>query len=150
MIKRIILTIVLFLAAQAALGQESLTMAVGGDVIKDVGRPYVELRYYGQEWKHWSFYIVTDETIGIELYYPIGRWQLGLGPEYSRATNIVSTNWGYQVRAEYWFKKDWALGIKHRSNCQVLCDNDVLKAFRIGKDDDRNQGYNYFYVRKRF
>lgn len=111
-----------------------MSAAGGFDVRHDPGKPMFELRYFGEDWPYWSVYTGTDQTFGIELYYPWKRWEVGLGTEFARPTDIVDTRFGYQIRFEYKFNKKWSVGIKHRSNCRDICNNDLLKWARVGMD----------------
>lgn len=133
------------------------TIAGGFDIAFDQGRPYAELRYFGEKYRFWNAYVATDSGIGAEVYYTFeglnGDIQFGWGLEYGVANpDIVDTNLAYDLRFEYYPSqlKDWSFGLKHRSNCKTVCDNELLKWARIGDDDSENHGYNFLFARWSF
>ena len=83
------------------------TIAGGFDIAFDQGRPYAELRYFGETHKFWNAYIATDSGIGGEVYYIFeglhaGDIHFGWGLEFGDANkDIVDTNLAYDLRIEY-------------------------------------------------
>jgi hypothetical protein len=144
--------IALALLLTSSIANAEFSIAGGADFWHDQGRPFIEIRYFGEEWRHWSAYVGNENTIGLELYTTIYGFELGMGIEHANAhTDIVDTTWAYGLRIERQFSKsDWSYGFKHRSNCRTVCDNDVMKAFRIGSDDSQNAGFNALFLRYRF
>lgn len=142
--------------------QAEWSIAGGADIAFDAGKPYAEVRYFGEDWPYWSTYVGTENTVGFAFHREWGKGesfgsiQTGWGVEYANpGTDIVDTEWGYELRIEYLFPqhskwRDWSIAIKHRSNCQTVCDNDLLRPFRIGDDESENSGYNYLILRKTF
>lgn len=149
----IAITLLFFLSPIA---NAEFSIAGGFDIQHDAGRPYAEVRYFGEDWEHWSAWIGTDSSIGIELYTTadwigLPKLQLGIGPEYAAPGNrIVSTPWAYQIRFEYKLTEQWDIGIKHRSNCKAICNNKYLEWIPHGEKEDWNHGYNFLYARFRF
>ncbi len=144
------LALLIFLLATAANAEFSI--AGGSDFRNDVGRPWVELRYFGEKFRHWSAYVDNERTIGLEGYITFfDKLDIGMSIEHSKThPDIVDTAWAYGLRIEYHFNSKWDVGVKHRSNCRTVCDNDVMKFFRLGDDDSINRGFNYLYLRRRF
>ena len=146
--------IVLLLLLTSSIANAEFTIAGGVDIQHDRGHPYAEVRYFGEEWRHWSAWVGTDRMVGAELYTTIFGIQFGLGYEYANEkagdNRIVSTPWAYQVRFEYSINDRWDIGLKHRSNCKMICDNELLDWLPHGEDEDWNYGYNFLYLRHRF
>jgi len=145
-----ILALLLLLLTNAANAEFSI--AGGADIHNDLGRPWVELRYFGEKFRHWSAYIDNEKTIGVEGYITLfDKLDIGLGIEHSEAhSEIVDTEWAYGLRIEYHLNSKWDVGVKHRSNCRTVCDNDAMRFFRLGDDNSMNAGFNYLYLRHRF
>lgn len=143
------IAIILLLTTHTANAEFSI--AGGVDLVHDAGRPYAEVRYFGEDWKHWSAWLGTDRSIGAEVYTTVYGLELGLGIENAKGDNtVVSTPWAYQIRFEYPINESWAVGVKHRSNCKMVCDNKLLDWVPHGEDKDFNHGFNFLYLRHRF
>lgn len=144
-----ILAILLMLLFVPLGAQAEWSVAAGVDTVVP-REPMVELRYFGETWKHWSAYISSNNVVGGEFYLHPGLFELGIGLEYARPTEIVDTPLAYQLRLEYRINEALGIGIRHRSNCKEICDVRCLRPFRIGSDDSLNNGYNFLYLRYRF
>lgn len=148
--------IALILISLTTTANAEVTAAVGVDLVHDRGHPYAEIRYFGEDWEHWSVWLGTDRSVGAELYTTadwlgLPKLQLGLGVENAKGGNhIVSTPWAYQIRFEYEINEKWDVGLKHRSNCKKICNNSVLDWIPHGEAEDWNHGYNFLYLRHRF
>jgi hypothetical protein len=128
-----------------------ISIAGGVDIAHDAGKPYAEIRYFGEEWRWWSAWIGTDRSIGAEVYTTIYDLEIGLGIENAKSGGeIVSTPWAYQIRFEYPINEKWGIGLKHRSNCKAVCNNDFLDWIPHGDKEDWNHGNNFLYIRHRF
>jgi len=150
-IMKALIVALLFILAPMQNASAEYTVALGADFVHVVGKPYGEVRYFGEKYPFWSTYVATDMTVGVDAYFTVKNLQLGLGMEYSSEySTIVETKLGYQLRAEYVLSNTWAIGVKHRSNCKKLCDNKLLNFGRIGKTGTNNTGYNFLYVRYSF
>lgn len=143
--------IALALLLTSSIANAEFSIAGGFDIQHDQGRPYAEVRYFGEDWRHWSAYVGTDNTVGIELYTSLFGIELGWGVEYANSGDqIVSTPLAYQLRFEYPINDTWDVGLKHRSNCKKVCNNDLLDWVPHGEQDSWNNGYNFLYLRHRF
>jgi len=129
------------------------SIAGGQEFIHDdrVDEQSFELRYFGEEWKHWTAYIGNNNTIGGDLYYTNGSVEYGFGIEYADELELVGTNMAYQLRIDYNINEDWSVGVKHRSNCKDVCRNvPGLSWLPKGPEDESNTGYNFLMVRYKF
>jgi hypothetical protein len=129
------------------------SIASGVDVDHDAGKTYTEVRYFGEDWKHWSTYVGTNNTIGADVYFTVyDKVQLALGVEYAnKVSDVVSTNGAYQLRIEYLITNTWSVGVKHRSNCRTLCNKySELKWLPHGDIHTTNYGFNFLFVRYKF
>jgi hypothetical protein len=150
--------------------ETGLSLAAGVDVFQtlrsqvDMGlTPYLELRYSGQRWKHWSVYLGTtlngkthqgshfQARMGAELYETWFRDRLitGLGVVIARPDQIVGTSMRYQIRFGWRLTPGWSLELVHESNCRAVCDNSLMRwAIPSRAEDGHNRGYNFLVLRR--
>ncbi len=123
----------------------------GQDARHDWGAGYSEIRYHGEKYMDiygytigWTGYIGSNNTIGIEAFYPYKNWEFGWGMEYSDlAENVVETTGKYQLRIEYNINNWLSFGIVHKSNCRNLCTVLPLDFLPHGDKNKSNKGLNY-------
>ena len=119
---------------------------------------YVEARYYGARWAHWTAYLGSGTSsrigprVGAELYqtWLSGRLTTGLGVTLASRDSIVATPLRYQLRLGVTLKHGYSLELVHESNCKSACDNSLLRWIPRGPKDKANLGYTFITLRKRF
>ncbi len=146
-----ILEVILLLLPMTA--QSEWAIGTGWDGRHDQGRNYTELRYIDTElffedkWYEfgWQAFLGTDETIGLEMYFPLKNWELGWGVEHSTfEEDIVETEWKYQIRIGYNFTDQLSAQLWHKSNCRDICTKvPGLSILPHGNDTQSNRGLNY-------
>lgn len=157
---------ILLLAPWPTANAEGMSVAAGMDVYHS-GSPYLELRYSGQRWKHWSAYLGTalvpeergrkrtlSPRMGVELYetWFKDRFLTGLGITLAQSDAIVSTPSRYQLRFGWRLKNGWAVELVHESNCRAVCNNSLMRwMIPSGANDEDafNRGYNFVVFRRR-
>lgn len=126
----------------------------GWDVLHDRGAGYGELRYIDTTTPFfhdtdyalgWSAFLGTRNTVGVELFYPYKKWEIGFGVEYSdEGEDVVETAWKYEVRVGYLMTEQWSVQWFHKSNCRDICSKTGLdNILPHGPDDKSNRGFNY-------
>ena len=156
--KRLLMVLLLLIPVVA---NAEVAITYGQDVVHATGDEFAELRYidtstpffYGTDYASgWSAYVGTDETIGIEWFYPYRNWEFGLGVENSDTdTSVIGTEWKYQLRIGYLITEHWSVQLLHKSNCSSVCEQvPLMDIFPHGPDDKPNHGYNYLSASFRF
>ena len=169
MLKTILLTLVLLLPFSANAeftlfgGESEFSLAFGPDIYKEVGKKYGELRYretlylfkgdgiWGGFWDEFGYsaYAGSMTTLGLDLYITHNQWMFGWGIEGARKnTDVVDSTGGYELLIEYAFTEQWALSLKHRSNCRQICRN--ISFLPKGDEDKSNGGFNFLLLRYMF
>jgi len=139
----------------------AISLSIGFDSIHDRGKSYSELRlidtttpfFDGTDYAFsWSAFLGTDDTIGVEIYYPYHDWEFGWGIEYSEeGEDVVETVGKYQLRLGYNFTDEWSAQVFHKSNCRDICSKTGLdNILPHGGDSRSNKGYNYIGISYRY
>jgi len=140
-------------------GDSNFSVATGPDIHKITGKMYAEFRYretlYNfKEGGYWgtestigySLYAGTMVTFGGDLFLTHNKWMFGFGIEGAEADKeIVDSVGGYELLVEYAFTEQWAVSLKHRSNCRQICRH--LKFMPKGSESKRNGGFNFLMIR---
>ena len=162
---RVMMVVLLWIAIPAKAddwADYELSIAGGLDVIHtqdtDIPDEYAEIRYRSiidrdldKKWiDHWGWSVWGGmyDTVGVGIFGTYGPFMVNWGPEYSEPRRLVSTHWGYDTTLEYKINTNWAISLKHRSNCKSFCRK--VPGFQIlpkGGKDTHNSGFNYLMVR---
>ena len=163
MIKNILFTLVLLLSFSANAdpislfgGESNFSLAYGPDIHKAPQQNYGEMRYREtlhvfEEDTYWdefgySLYVGGMYTLGADLYITRNKWMFGWGIEGAkRNSDVVDSTGGYELLIEYEIAEQWALSLKHRSNCRQICRN--LPFMPKGDEELANGGYNFLMLR---
>ncbi len=140
-------------------GESEISLAYGPDIHKDLGKKYWEFRYREtlhifQEDTYWdefgfSAYSGSMYTLGGDLWITRNNWMFGFGVEGAkRDSDVVDSTGGYELLIEYKITKQWALSLKHRSNCRQICRN--IPFLPKGDEDLSNGGFNFLMARYNF
>lgn len=93
----------------------------------------------------------AKDTIGVGLYGTFGPFLAGLGIESAEKDLLTSTQGGYEIMLEWRFHTDWALSLKHRSNCKYVCEQvPLMDVLPHGSESTHNRGWNYLTLRYNF
>lgn len=135
------------------------SVATGVEIGYAEGQQYTEIRYQHDLHKFdggnifgISGYVGSMNTKGIGMYVIDTPVLYGIGVETAdRDEDVVATKKGYEIRLEWFITEQLSLGLKHRSNCSVLCRNvPVLNGFPKGPEDENNHGFNFLILRYDF
>ena len=128
------------------------------DEAQALDKEYYEVRYRGQLYTYsdnfvdtfgWSAYVGNKDTIGLGIYGTSGPFLFGWGIEAAEPDALTSTEGGYELLLEWKLAADWAVSLKHRSNCKAVCDGRIpgLDLLPHGDEDTHNRGWNYLTLR---
>lgn len=99
----------------------------------------------------WAAYAGAKNTIGLGLYGTFGPFLAGVGVESADEDELTSTQGGYELMLEWRFHDDFALSLKHRSNCKYVCEKvPFMDVLPHGSDSTHNRGWNYLTLRYNF
>ena len=155
--KTLALAVALILSGPAC--ADGFSVAGGADAGFDAGRTYGEIRYSHDLYEFdggtkfgASGYLGSMDTKGLGIYFKGESLLFGFGVEYAdEDEDIVGTEHGYELRAEWEFIEQWSFGWKHRSNCSHVCRKvPLMDNMKKGPDDGTNHGFNYLIVRYEF
>jgi hypothetical protein len=137
--------------------EQPWSLAIGADVMHSQGTPYIELRYSGTRWKHWSAYLGSihqthaflSPRIGAELYetWFSDRLITGLGITLTSPDQTVGTALRYQIRFGWRFNNGWGMDIVHESCFSAASGTFLLRLIPHCTKKTHNAGYNFLTIR---
>jgi hypothetical protein len=145
-------------------GESEFSLALGRYVHKDKGKGYGEARYretlsengflgtgIGDRFGY-SLYIGESNTYGADLFQNWGNFMFGFGIEAAdNNETVVESTAGYELLFEYAITPNWAISLKHRSNCRQICESvPGMKILPHGSKDKANGGFNFLMLRYTF
>lgn len=139
--------------------QAGVSIAGGQDFGFAKGQQYGEIRYSHDLYEFdggnifgASAYLGSMNTKGAGIYFKGEYLLFGIGVETAdEDEDVVDTTDGYELRLEVKVAEHWSVGVKHRSNCSVVCrEVPVMNGMKKGPEDKSNHGFNFVIVRYEF